>query len=69
MSTDTEEKKLLNEVVILVFFAYKKYSRSFIKLQLNLWCHLDYFIDDFTTFLGLKCGSCVAMAGPESFRI
>ncbi len=67
MSTDTEEKKLLNKVAILVFFAYNKYSRSFIKLQLNLWCHMDYFNDVLTTFLGLKCGSCVAMQGQKAF--
>ncbi len=29
--TDTEEKKLLNKVIILVF------------LRLNHWCHMDYF--------------------------
>ncbi len=28
MATDTEVKTLLNEVVIFVFFAHKKYSRS-----------------------------------------
>ncbi len=28
--TDTEENKLLNKVIILVFFTHKKYSRSFI---------------------------------------
>ncbi len=33
--TDMEEKKLMNKVVIFVFFAHKKYSRSFIKLRLN----------------------------------
>ncbi len=42
-STDTEEKKLLNKVIILVFFAHKKFLYSFIKLQLNNWCHMDYF--------------------------
>jgi len=26
--TDTEENKMLNKVVILVFYAHKKYSRS-----------------------------------------
>ncbi len=50
---DTEEKKLLNKVVIFVFFADKKYSRSFIKLRLNHWCHMDYFNDVFTMFLCL----------------
>ncbi len=34
--------KLLNKVVIFVFFAYKKYSRSFVKLRLNTLCHMDY---------------------------
>ncbi len=42
-----------NKVIIFVFFAYKKYSRSFIKLWLNHWCHMDYFTDVLTTFLGL----------------
>ncbi len=32
---DTEEKKLLNKVIIFVFFVHKKHSRSFIKLSLN----------------------------------
>ncbi len=50
----TEEKKLSNKVVIFVLFAHKKYSRSFIKLRLNPWCHMDYFNDVFTTFLGLE---------------
>ncbi len=31
--TNVEEKKLLNKVVILVFFAHKNYSHSFMKLQ------------------------------------
>ncbi len=29
------EKKLLNKVILFVFFAHKKYSRSFVKLWLN----------------------------------
>ncbi len=41
-----------------VFFADKKYSRSFIKLQLNHWCHMDYF-NVLTTFLALEHISCV----------
>ncbi len=56
VETDMKEKKLLNKVVILVFFAYKKYSRSFIKLRLYHWCHTDYFNDVLTTFLGLELG-------------
>ncbi len=64
LKTDTEEKKLLNKVVIFVFFAHKNYSRSFIKLQLNHWCQLDYFND------GLEHGSCAAVyAGSEISRI
>ncbi len=43
------EKKLLNKV----FFVHKKYSRSFITLRLNHWCHMDYFNNVLTTFLGL----------------
>ncbi len=34
--TDPEEKKSSNKVVICVFFVHKKYSRSFIKIRLNL---------------------------------
>ncbi len=45
--------KLLNKVVIFVFFAYKKYSHSFEKLRLNHWWQMDYFDDVFHTFLGL----------------
>ncbi len=44
-----------------VFFAHKKYSRSFIKLRLNPWCHMDYFNDVLTTFVGLKCVSSLAV--------
>ncbi len=33
--SDRKEKKLLNKVVILVFFVHKKNSRSFITLLLN----------------------------------
>ncbi len=35
------------------FLCAKMYSRSFIKLQLNHWCHMDCFTDVLTTFLGL----------------
>ncbi len=58
-----EENKLLNKVVIFVLFVQKKYSRSFIKLQLNPWCHMDYFNDVLTTFLGLERVSCIAVYG------
>ncbi len=33
--TDTEEKKLLNKVIIFVFFVHKKYSRSFIAFTVD----------------------------------
>ncbi len=61
VETDTKEKKLLNKVVIFVFFAHKKYSRSFIKLRLYHWCHTDYFNDVLTTFLGLELGWSIAV--------
>ncbi len=68
--TDTEEKKSLNKVIIFIFFAHKKYSCSFIKLRSNHWCHLDFFKDVLTTFLGLEFVSCVDVyARSESSRI
>ncbi len=39
---DVEEK---NYCIIFVFLVHKKYSRSFIQLRLNHWCHMDYFND------------------------
>ncbi len=45
--------ELLNKVTIFVFFAYKKYSRSFIKLRLNHWWQMEYSDYVFHTFLGL----------------
>ncbi len=53
--------ELLNKVI--VFFVHKKYSRSFIKLRLNHWCHMDYFIDLLATFLSLDRGSILAVYG------
>ncbi len=38
--TGREEKKLLNKIIIFVFFAHNRYSRSFITLKLNHWCHI-----------------------------
>ncbi len=32
---------------------HKEYSRSFIKLRLHHWCHMDYF-NNVLTFLGLE---------------
>ncbi len=66
-ANDMEDKKLLNKVIILVFFVHKKYSRSIIQLQLNLWCHSDYFYVYLTTFLGLDRGwTCPVYGGAES---
>ncbi len=33
------------------------------KANMNNWCDIDYFIDVLTAFLGLKCGSFVAVYG------
>ncbi len=41
---------MFNKVIIFVFFVHKKYFSSIVKLQLNHWCHVDYFN---STFLGL----------------
>ncbi len=54
LKTDIQEEKLFYKVVIFVFCAHKKYSHSFMKLRLNHWCHMDYFNDVLTTFLGHK---------------
>ncbi len=52
---------------MFVFFAHKKYSRSFIKVRLNHWCHMEYFNDVLANFLGLECCSYIAVfAGSES---
>ncbi len=48
-----QDEELLNKVIIFVFFVHKKYFRSFVKLWLNHWHHMDYFTDVLATFLGL----------------
>ncbi len=49
---------------------HTNYSRCFIKLRLNHWCHMGYFNDVLTTFLGLERGSSIAVyGGSESSRI
>ncbi len=55
--------ELLNKVVIFVFFAYKKYSRSFITFRLNHWWQMDYSDDVFHTFLGLDSVKYLAVNG------
>ncbi len=54
---------MLNKVVILVFFAHKNYSRSFVKLRLNRWCHMNYFTDVLATFLDLDRVRILAVYG------
>ncbi len=61
-SVDSAHMRIINYVVI-VFFAHKKYSRSFIKLRLNPWCHMDCFTDVLATFLCIDCGSILAVYG------
>ncbi len=55
--------QFFNKLIIFVFHVHKKYLCSFITLRLNHWCYMDYFNDVLllTTFLGLECGSCVAV--------
>ncbi len=44
-NTDTEEKKLFNKVFIFVFFAHKKYSRCFVKLEIEI--KMDKTLNEF----------------------
>ncbi len=55
--------ELLNKVVIFIFFAYKKYSRHFIKFRLNHWWQMDYFDDVFHSFLDLDSVIYLAVDG------
>ncbi len=48
------EKKLLNKVIICACFVHKRYSRSFIRLRLSPWCHMDYFNDVLLRFWALN---------------
>ena len=56
-------EELLNQVIIFVFFVYKKYSRRFITLQLNHWWQMDYSDDAFHTFLDLDTVIYLAVYG------
>ncbi len=38
---------------LFLFSLHTKYSRSFVKLRLNPWCHVDCFTDVLATFLDL----------------
>ncbi len=55
--------ELLNKVVFFVFFVHKKYFRSFVKLQLNHCCPMDYFNVDPATFLSLDRVRVLAVYG------
>ncbi len=62
-------RQLLNKVVILVFFAHKKYSQSFVKLRSNRWYHMDYLNDLLATFLSLdRVRTLGVYGGSESSR-
>ncbi len=66
---DYKQKMILTERMTLQIL-HKKYSRSFTKWQMNHWCHMDYFNNVLTTFLGLELVSCVAVyGGSDSSRI
>ncbi len=60
---DREETNCWINVVILIFFAYKKYSRRFIKFRLNHWWQMDYFDYVFYTFLCLDSVIYLAVNG------
>ncbi len=50
-------------LAVIVFFVYKKYSRSFVKLRLNPRCHMDYFTDLLAAFLDVGRGNIIAVYG------
>ncbi len=63
---DWEGEVVLLKLLFLFSLREKKtYSRRFIKLRLNHWCHMDYFNNVLTTFLCLEHVSCIAVY-PES---
>ncbi len=66
---DAEEMNV-NKVVFFLSFAHKKYSRSFVKLRLNPWCHMDYFTNLLATFLDLdRVRTLAVYGGSESSQI
>ncbi len=69
--TDMKEKKFLKSLLGITFSLHtKKYFCSFITLRLKHCCHMDYFNDVLTAFLGLEHGNCAAVfAESESSRI
>ncbi len=48
---------------LFLFSLCTKYSRSFVKWQLNPWCHMDYFNDLLATFLSLDLVRILAVYG------
>ncbi len=50
---DREEMIFYKQKVIFIFFAYKKYSRLFIKFRLNHWWQMDFPGDAFHSFLNI----------------
>ncbi len=52
---------MFDEIWELSFFAHKKYSRIFVKLRFNPWCHMDYLTDVLATFLCTDLGSILAV--------
>ncbi len=62
------EKNCWINYVIIVFFAHKKYSCSFVKLRLNPWYHMVSL--RITTFLCVDHGSILTVyGGSESSQI
>ncbi len=56
-------KMALQEREDCIFFAYKKYSRRFIKFRLNHWWQVDFPGDAFHYFLDLNRGFYLAVNG------
>ncbi len=73
-AADTEQHALFTfrsklKVIIFVFFAHKKYFRSFEKLRLNPWCHMDYFNISLLCFWALiVVVHLVSMKGQKALR-
>ncbi len=59
--SDWKIRNCWTKLFFLFSLCTKKYSCSFVKLYLNIWCHMDYFNDVLTTFLGLERGSSIAV--------
>ncbi len=60
---DVEGTNCWIKSLFLFSFAHKKYSRSFVKLRLNPWCHMDYFTDLLAMFLDLDRVRTLAVYG------